>query len=114
MQTLLPPESKTITVENKSFQAAKCERCGAKMYPLSLILFPGNGAEGKGEGIARSNRVQYVHSKNAPSIRTGFAAPCSCVRPGIAVPSGFSRMSCLSGPAPMRAMTREVLPELQN
>jgi hypothetical protein len=31
------------------------------------------------------------HSKNAPSMVTGFAAPCSWARPGIAVPSGLSR-----------------------
>jgi len=37
MQTVLPPDSKTITVENKCFQAAKCEKCGAKMYPSSLL-----------------------------------------------------------------------------
>jgi hypothetical protein len=37
MEAFLPPESKMITVENKSFQAAKCEKCGAKMYPTSLL-----------------------------------------------------------------------------
>src|SRR5947208_3178123 len=54
------------------------------------------------------------YSKNAPSISTGFAAPCSWVRPGIAEPSGFSRWSALSDPAPMRAITSGSVPELQN
>jgi uncharacterized OB-fold protein len=37
MQSVLPGDSKTITIENKTFQAAKCEKCGAKMYPRSLL-----------------------------------------------------------------------------
>src|ERR1044071_7705413 len=32
-----------------------------------------------------------AHSKNAPAIKTGLAAPCSWVLPGIADPSGLSR-----------------------
>src|SRR4029077_16878848 len=54
------------------------------------------------------------YSKNAPSISTGFAAPCSCVLPGMAVPPEFKRMSDLPGPARMGAITRGVSPELQN
>jgi len=37
MQGDLQTESKTIVVEDKVLYAAKCEKCGAKMYPRSLL-----------------------------------------------------------------------------
>jgi uncharacterized OB-fold protein len=30
-------DSKTIQIENKSLPAAKCEECGAKIYPRSFL-----------------------------------------------------------------------------
>jgi len=29
--------SKAIVIENKTLHAVKCEKCGAKMYPTSLL-----------------------------------------------------------------------------
>jgi uncharacterized OB-fold protein len=29
--------SKTIVISNKSFRAAQCDQCGAKMYPPKLL-----------------------------------------------------------------------------
>jgi hypothetical protein len=37
MQTTEGKNSKTIQIENKSLPAAKCERCGVKMFPRSLL-----------------------------------------------------------------------------
>ena len=37
MQSALPGEAQEIWIKNKSFQAAKCRKCGAKMYPKSLL-----------------------------------------------------------------------------
>lgn len=37
MEPVLPGDSKEIVVENKSFHAAKCKKCGAKIYPTSLL-----------------------------------------------------------------------------
>jgi hypothetical protein len=37
MQTTPQDNSKTILIADKTFQAAKCEKCGAKMYPRSLL-----------------------------------------------------------------------------
>jgi hypothetical protein len=37
MQTSSQDNSKAIMIENKCLPAAKCERCGAKMYPRSLL-----------------------------------------------------------------------------
>ena len=37
MQSLSPQNSKLIQIENKSLEAAKCAKCGAKMYPRSLL-----------------------------------------------------------------------------
>jgi hypothetical protein len=37
MQTNLQEDSKSIVIENKSLPAAKCETCGAKIYPRSLL-----------------------------------------------------------------------------
>jgi hypothetical protein len=37
MQSPLRRDSEAIQFENKSFQAVKCEKCGAKMYPQSLL-----------------------------------------------------------------------------
>jgi uncharacterized OB-fold protein len=37
MQSPQRAKSKTITIENKNFAAAKCEKCGAIMYPASLL-----------------------------------------------------------------------------
>jgi hypothetical protein len=37
MQPFLTCDSQAILVEDKSFQAAKCDQCGAKMYPQSLL-----------------------------------------------------------------------------
>jgi len=33
MEPFLTCDSQAILVEDKSFQAAKCDQCGAKMYP---------------------------------------------------------------------------------
>jgi hypothetical protein len=37
METALPSRSKTIAIENRILEAAKCQQCGAKMYPRSLL-----------------------------------------------------------------------------
>ncbi|HXV84271.1 MAG TPA: hypothetical protein VEG60_30850 [Candidatus Binatia bacterium] len=37
MQTNDHDNSKAILIENKSLPAVKCEKCGAKMYPSSLL-----------------------------------------------------------------------------
>jgi uncharacterized OB-fold protein len=37
MQSPSTQESKVIRIEDKSFEAAKCGKCGAKMYPRSLL-----------------------------------------------------------------------------
>jgi len=37
MQASLNGNSKSIVIENKILRAAKCEKCGAKMYPTSLL-----------------------------------------------------------------------------
>ena len=37
MHTALQDKSKTILIGNKILPAAKCETCGAKIYPRSLI-----------------------------------------------------------------------------
>ncbi len=37
MQNTPREKLKTITVEDKNFKAAKCEKCGATMYPPSLL-----------------------------------------------------------------------------
>jgi hypothetical protein len=37
MQTNAGSDSKTILIENQSLPAAKCEECGAKIYPRSLL-----------------------------------------------------------------------------
>ena len=37
MQSSSQDNSKTILIEDKTFQAVKCEKCGAKMYPRSLL-----------------------------------------------------------------------------
>ena len=37
MQTIAQDNSKAILIEDKALPAAKCEECGAKMYPRSLL-----------------------------------------------------------------------------
>jgi uncharacterized OB-fold protein len=37
MQSASNGNSKAIVIENKVLRAAKCEKCGAKMYPTSLL-----------------------------------------------------------------------------
>ena len=37
MDSDLTGDSKTIIIENKTLRAATCEKCGAKMYPSSLL-----------------------------------------------------------------------------
>jgi hypothetical protein len=37
MQRILRDKSKTILIGNKILPAAKCETCGAKIYPRSLL-----------------------------------------------------------------------------
>ena len=37
MDTALDGDAKTITIENRTLRAVKCEKCGAKMYPMSLL-----------------------------------------------------------------------------
>jgi len=37
MQTTAQDNSQAILIEDKSLPAAKCEECGAKMYPRSLL-----------------------------------------------------------------------------
>lgn len=37
MQTTLCGDSNTIFFGNKKFEAVQCEKCGAKMYPRSLL-----------------------------------------------------------------------------
>jgi uncharacterized OB-fold protein len=37
METTSKDNSKAILIENKMLPAAQCEKCGAKMYPGSLL-----------------------------------------------------------------------------
>jgi hypothetical protein len=37
MQTTTENNSKTILIENQMLQAAECQKCGAKIYPRSLL-----------------------------------------------------------------------------
>jgi len=37
MAQVLRRDSQEILIEDKSFQAAKCDKCGAKIYPRSLL-----------------------------------------------------------------------------
>jgi uncharacterized OB-fold protein len=37
MRTVLTSDRAAISIDNKKLQAAKCEQCGAKMYPSSLL-----------------------------------------------------------------------------
>ncbi len=37
MQTTAPDNSQAILIEDKALPAAKCEECGAKIYPRSLL-----------------------------------------------------------------------------
>jgi len=37
MQSALSSDPMAISIANKRFRAAKCERCGAKMFPRSLL-----------------------------------------------------------------------------
>ncbi len=37
MHSLLPRNSMAIVYKKKSLSAAKCRKCGAKMYPKSLL-----------------------------------------------------------------------------
>jgi methionyl-tRNA synthetase len=37
MQPALRSESKSISIESRSYQAARCEKCGAKMFPTTLL-----------------------------------------------------------------------------
>ena len=37
MQTTAQDNSQAIVIEDKTLPAAKCEECGAKMYPRSLL-----------------------------------------------------------------------------
>jgi hypothetical protein len=37
MQSPLQGDSEAIEFENKHYRAAKCAKCGAKMYPQSLL-----------------------------------------------------------------------------
>ena len=37
MQSTAQDDSKAIVIESKALPAAKCEECGAKIYPRSLL-----------------------------------------------------------------------------
>jgi hypothetical protein len=37
MQTTAEDNSRAILIEDKTLPAAKCEKCGAKIYPRSLL-----------------------------------------------------------------------------
>ena len=37
MQPTLRDDAKVISLEEKNLRAAKCDKCGAKMYPQSLL-----------------------------------------------------------------------------
>jgi hypothetical protein len=37
MRPVSPRESKVISLDRTDFQAAKCDKCGAKLYPQSLL-----------------------------------------------------------------------------
>ncbi len=37
MQPGLQSESKIISIEKRNLRAVRCEKCGAKMYPTSLL-----------------------------------------------------------------------------
>jgi len=37
MQPALQSESKIISIEKRDLRAVRCEKCGAKMYPTSLL-----------------------------------------------------------------------------
>lgn len=37
MQTALDNDAKSIHIQSLRFRAAKCEKCGAKMYPAGLL-----------------------------------------------------------------------------
>ncbi len=37
MQPALQTESKIISIEKRNLRAVRCEKCGAKMYPTSLL-----------------------------------------------------------------------------
>jgi uncharacterized OB-fold protein len=37
MQAAASSESKIISIDKRNLQAVKCEKCGAKMYPMSLL-----------------------------------------------------------------------------
>ena len=37
MRSALRSDSQEIWIKNKRFHAAKCKRCGAKIYPTSLL-----------------------------------------------------------------------------
>ena len=37
MQTTARPDANAILVKNQSLQAAKCDLCGAKIYPATLL-----------------------------------------------------------------------------
>ena len=37
MQPELQSESKIISIEKRNLRAVRCEKCGAKMYPMSLL-----------------------------------------------------------------------------
>ena len=37
MQPGLQSESKIISIEKRNLRAVRCEKCGAKMYPMSLL-----------------------------------------------------------------------------
>jgi uncharacterized OB-fold protein len=37
MQAALQRESRIISIEKRKLRAVRCEKCGAKMYPTSLL-----------------------------------------------------------------------------
>jgi uncharacterized OB-fold protein len=37
MESAVTGDSKAIVIDNKEFHAARCDKCGAKMYPPSLL-----------------------------------------------------------------------------
>jgi len=37
MQPASPKQSKVISMDRTDFRAAKCDKCGAKLYPQSLL-----------------------------------------------------------------------------
>jgi len=37
MKAVATLESKVISLDRQNFRAAKCDKCGAKMYPQSLL-----------------------------------------------------------------------------